>query len=140
MSVVTGLDRALNGQPGSAATPTSAATGQRPNQILGNPYGNRDSINNYLNPNAFLQPAFGTYGNMRPFSIEGPGYWQLDMALARIFQVRESKKLELRAEAFNVTNRFIPKDPNLNLNTNTFGQITTSGDARVMQFALRYSF
>ena len=77
---------------------------------------------------------------MRPFSIEGPGYWQLDMALARIFQVRESKKLELRAEAFNVTNRFIPKDPNLNLNTNTFGQITTSGDARVMQFALRYSF
>ena len=62
------------------------------------------------------------------------------MALARIFQLAESRKLELRAEAFNVTNRFIPKDPNLNLNANTFGQITTSGDARVMQFALRYSF
>ena len=140
MTVVTGLDRALNGQPGSAATPTSAANGQRLNQIFGNPYGNRDSIDNYLNPKAFAQPAFGTLGNIRPFSIEGPGYWQLDMALARIFQLAESRKLELRAEAFNVTNRFIPKDPNLNLNANTFGQITTSGDARVMQFALRYSF
>src|SRR5437867_2394985 len=139
MTVVPGLDRALNGQPCSAATPTSAANGQRLNQIFGNPYGNRDSIDNYLNPKAFAQPAFGTLGNIRPFSIEGPGYWQLDMALARIFQLAESRKLELRAEAFNVTNRFIPKDPNLNLNANTFGQITTSGDARVMQFALKYS-
>ena len=118
----------------------AAATGQRPNQILGNPYGDRNSISHYLNPNAFAQPAFGTFGNMRPFSIEGPGYWQLDMALARIFQIRESRKLEFRAEAFNITNRFIPMDPNLNLNANTFGQITTSGNARVMQFALRYAF
>jgi hypothetical protein len=140
MTIVTGLDRALNGQAGSAATPTSAADGQRPNQILGNPYGDRDSITYYLNPNAFAQPALGTFGNMRPFSIEGPGYWQLDMALARIFQLGESRKLEFRAEAFNVTNRFIPKDPNVNLNANTFGQIMTSGDARIMQFALRYAF
>ena len=77
---------------------------------------------------------------MAPFSIEGPGYWQLDLALARIFQIRESRKLEFRAEAFNVTNRFIPMDPNVNLNANTFGQITTSGNARIMQFALRYAF
>jgi len=140
MTIVTGLDRALNGQPGAAASPTSAATGQRPNQILANPYGDRSSTSRYLNPNAFAQPPLGTFGNMAPFSIEGPGYWQLDMALARIFQIRESRKLEFRAEAFNVTNRFIPMDPNVNLNANTFGQITTSGNARVMQFALRYAF
>jgi hypothetical protein len=133
MTIATGLDRALNGQAGA----------QRPNQILANPYGDRSSISHYLNPAAFAQPDPGTFGNMRPFNIEGPGYWQIDMALARTFQVREAQKVELRAEAFNLTNRFIPKDPiagSLSLNSNTFGQITTSGDARILQFALRYMF
>jgi hypothetical protein len=77
---------------------------------------------------------------MRPNSIEGPGYWQVDMALSRTFQIREMQKLELRAEAFNLTNHFIPQDPNVTLSSNTFGQITTSGAARIMQFALRYAF
>ena len=130
MTVTTGVDRLLSGQPNS----------QRPNQILGDPYGDRNSTARYLNPAAFAQPALGTIGNVRPFSIEGPGYWQLDMAVSRSFQIREAKKLEFRAEAFNLTNHFIPKDPNLNFNANTFGQITTSGDARVMQLALRYAF
>ena len=133
MTITTGVDRVLNGQ----------AAAQRPNQILGNPYGDRSSISRYLNPAAFAQPDLGTIGNMHPFNIEGPGYWQLDMALARTFQIRESQRLEFRAEAFNLTNTFIPKDPlagSLSFNSNTFGQITTSGDARVMQFALRYAF
>jgi hypothetical protein len=147
-TVATGIDRALNG----------TATGQRPNQILASPYGNRNSITNYLNPAAFAQPALGTIGNMRPFGIYGPGYWQIDTALSRTFQVREGQKFEFRAEAFNLTNRFIPGQPTtngtgttVNLNSNTFGQITTSqnstgptsatpSSARVMQFALRYVF
>src|SRR3989441_2858240 len=43
-SIVAGTDRALNGQPGAAATPTGTATGQRVNQILASPYGDRTSI------------------------------------------------------------------------------------------------
>ena len=75
ITLVTGLDRSLTGQSGSSGTPPS---GQRPNQILENPYGDRGSVTNYLNPNAFGQPALGTIGNMRPFNIEGPGKWQMD--------------------------------------------------------------
>jgi hypothetical protein len=94
-----------------------------------------------LNPAAFAQPALGTYGNMGPNAIEGPGYWQIDMAVSRIFQVRESQKLEFRAEAFNLANHFIPMDPNVTFsNANTFGQILSARDARIMQFALRYAF
>jgi len=64
----------------------------------------------------------------------------MDIAVSRIFQFPESKKLEFQADALNLKNRFIPMDPNVNLNANTFGQITTSGNARIMQFALRYAF
>ena len=129
LTVSTGLDRLLSGQ----------AANQRPNQILGNPYLDKDSLN-YLNPRAFAQPDNGTMGNMRPANIAGPGTWQLDLGLSRIFAPREAQKLEFRAEGFNVTNSLRKGNPNTALNSNIFGQINTSSDARIMQFALKYSF
>jgi hypothetical protein len=130
MTMATGQDRVLSG----------ASKNQRPNQILGNPYGDRSSLTHYLNLSAFAQPDLGTLGNMRPRNIEGPGAWGLDMALSRNFQVREKQNLEFRAEAFNVTNSLVRLNPNLTLSSNTFGQITSAGPARVMQFALKYAF
>ena len=87
---------------------------QRPNQILGDPYDDRSSgpLTRYLNPAAFAQPAFGTYGNMGPLNIHGPRTWQFDTALSRIFKVREAQTLEFRAEAYNLTNSFRPGNPN----------------------------
>jgi hypothetical protein len=130
MTLTPGTDRALNGEAGS----------QRPNQVLGDPYGNRDSIDNYLNPNAFALPALGTIGNMSPQNIEGPASWQFDLALSRNFQITEGQRLEFRGEAFNVTNSLVRLNPTLALNSNTFGQINTSRPARIMQFVLKYIF
>ena len=130
LTVTTGLDRALSG----------AAANQRPNQILGDPYGDRSSLTRYLNPSAFAQPNLGTIGNIRPFNIVSPGTWQLDLGLSRVFTPREAQKMEFRAEAFNLTNSLIKGNPDTNLNSNTFGQINTSSNARIMQFALKYSF
>jgi hypothetical protein len=129
LTMTTGLDRLLSGQ----------AANQRPNQILGNAYLDRDSLN-YLNPRAFAQPDIGTMGNMRAYNIVGPGTWQLDLGLSRTFNPRENQKLEFRAEAFNATNSLRKGNPNTTLNSNIFGQINTSSDARIMQFALKYSF
>jgi hypothetical protein len=128
-TVSTGLDRLLSGGAGN----------QRPVQILENPFLDKDSLN-WLNPNAFAQPTFGTMGNMRPYNILGPGTWQLDFGLSRSFRPRENQKLEFRAETFNVTNSLRKGDPITTLNSNIFGQINTSLDARIMQFALKYSF
>src|SRR6185295_2967162 len=113
-SVTTSQDAAL-----------SAITGQRVNQVLGSPYGDK-TPGRFLSPAAFAMPAPGTIGNMGSASIEGPSTWQFDAALSRTFQVRENKKIEFRAEAFNVTNSFHMDDRffTTNFNSNTFGQVT----------------
>jgi hypothetical protein len=130
LTIGTGVDRSLDG--------TSAGS-QRPHQILENPYGD-GSINNYLNPKAFSQPALGTIGTMGRGNILGPGFWSWDMALSRTFSLQESRRLEFRAEAFNVPNSMRKGNPNTNFNSNQFGQITSSADPRIMQFALKYVF
>jgi hypothetical protein len=128
LNITTNQDRALN-----------TARVQRVKQILGNPYGDK-SIRKFLNPAAFELPALGTLGNVGAGSIAGPGTWQFDVSLSRTFQFREKQKLEFRAEAFNLTNTFRMNDPTTNLNSNTFGQVTSAKDPRIMQFALKYIF
>ena len=72
--------------------------------------------------------------------IQGPGTWQFDAALSKIFRIRGTQNVEVRAEAYNVTNSFRPGNPNTALNNAVFGQISSSLDPRVMQFALKYMF
>jgi hypothetical protein len=109
--------------------------------VLGNPYANRSSLTNYLNPAAFAIPAPGTYGNVGAFNILGPGFWEWDEAVSRQFQVKEGQTLEFRAEAFNVTNSVRPGNPGISLGSaNTFGRITSDVGPRIMQFALKYVF
>jgi carboxypeptidase family protein/TonB-dependent receptor-like protein len=128
MSITTSTDVALTG-----------IDSQRVNQILENPYGDK-TVSNYLNPAAFLRPATGTLGNSGRGSIHGPGTSQIDLAVSRTFQFRESQKIEFRAESFNLPNSFHMNDPTTNINSNTFGQITSARDPRIMQLALKYFF
>jgi hypothetical protein len=117
----------------------NGSSNQRVDQILPDPYGDK-SINRYLNPAAFQLPALGTLGNSGAASIAGPTTWQFDAALSRTVQFRETQKLEFRAEAFNVINRVNLDNPTTNLNSNTFGQVLSAKDPRIMQFALKYFF
>lgn len=85
-------------------------------------------------------------------NIRGPGFWEWDQAIVREFPVRETIRMELRAEAFNVTNSVRLGAPNTTL-SGTYGQITsdqpTTGagtgisggsGARIMQFAVKLVF
>jgi hypothetical protein len=130
VSITSTQDRALNG-----------IEQQRVNQVMANPYGKK-TADNFLNPAAFVFPAMGTLGNVGSASIAGPGYWQFDTSLSRTFRMRESQRIEFRAEAFNVTNSFRMdiKQLQVNLNSNTFGQVTGALDPRILQFALKYFF
>ena len=94
----------------------------------------------WLNPAAFAHPAPGTPANMAPGSVRGPGALIFNAGLSRLFPINERHTVELRAEAQNVLNRANFSDPTANISSNTFGQIISTGSARIMQFALKYSF
>ncbi len=55
-------------------------------------------------PPRLQAPTTGTYGNMGVASLRGPGFWEWDQTVSRQFRITENQHLELRAEAFNVTN------------------------------------
>ena len=106
--------------------------------MLDNPYGD-GTINNWLNPAAFGMPALGTYGNSVRNAYDGPGRKVVDLSLVRSFRFN-GHRVEARVEAFNAFNWFLLDNPNTTLSSATFGRITSSGDPRIMQFALKYEF
>jgi hypothetical protein len=86
-------------------------------------------------------PHHGEIGN-RNF-LRGPGFWNLDTALIKTWQMpwSEQQNLQLHWQVFNLFNHNAFGLPAVGITGTTFGQITTSSTvAREMQFALRYNF
>ena len=137
LTVVTGADRAFSG-----TQPTTL----RGNQVGSNPYGTNNGgwlspTSYWLNPQAFAQPAIGTYGTSIRNAYDGPGLRSVDLALGRSFPFGRGKRIEARGEAFNAFNWVQLGNPTLTLSAATFGRITTlAGDQRIMQFAVKYEF
>ncbi len=94
-------------------------------------------------------PADRTYGLHRNV-LRGPTLTNLDISVAKITSITERFKLEFRAEFFNALNHPEFAQPTLadgaaNIDSPTFGQITTTGTfrgatPRIGQFALRLTF
>ena len=93
-------------------------------------YGDK-TINNWLNPAAFAQPALGTYGNSVRNAYDGPGFRTVDLSLVRQFRCRAPSRVEARVEAFNAFNWFLPGNPDVNLSSATFGRITSFSTAAI---------
>ena len=150
LDVVSGVDQALNGVTVGSSNSTLR---QRPNQVLASGYQDRSGgpLTQWLNLAAYALPPLGSYGTLGYDALVAPHTWSFDMALSRTFNIREMRRLEVRAEAFNVFNSFRPGcapgasacpagGVNTTLNSNTFGQIRNALDPRIMQFALKYAF
>jgi len=60
-----------------------------------------------LNPSAFAEPASSTLGNAGRNAFTGPGFYSLDISLARAFVLPwlgESGRLRIRADGYNILN------------------------------------
>lgn len=151
-SVQTGTDQQLSGinhQRPNLVDPTHVYTGQTCGGCF------------YLNKSAFAAQPLGTVGNLGWNSVTGPAYWGIDLAVSRQFPIRgERHRIEVRADAFNLTNGYVPAFSGTNppaqggtgapvspavpafaaLNSSQFGQILTAFPTRKIQFAFKYMF
>ncbi len=84
----------------------------------------------YLNPNSFVVPTSGTYGNLGRNQIIGPGFGDVDLSLLKNFPIlKERIRGQFRVEMFNVFNRVNLAQPLANLGDGAlFGQsVSTIG-------------
>ncbi len=150
--------------PSSYISPYGNSGTLRPNLAPGvslTPPGGR-SIAHWINPLAFRAPATNsagivqTLGNAPRDLYAGPGTWQADMGIAKMFPIAERANLEFRSEFYNVFNHPQLGQPQatfgqsgfggiintVNLNTAIVSPITPvgSGTPREIQFALRLDF
>jgi len=90
---------------------------------------------------AVTNPAVRTYGTFPRNPLRGPGRTNLDLAIAKATPIRgESFKAEFRAEFFNIFNHAQFENPNTTITSNLFGQITSTAEPRIIQFALKLTF
>jgi hypothetical protein len=93
--------------------------------------------------NAFSFPSAGETGTSGRNSFVGPGYIGMDAALAKDFRLgNESRRIRLRAEAYNVFNNANFGLPNNNLSDpDNFGRITSmAGPSRRLQVGVQFEF
>jgi hypothetical protein len=110
-------------------------------QVTGNPLtGFSQSINEWFNIAAFRTPDQFTYGNAGRNNIRGPAAKQYDFVAFKEFTLWEKTKLEFRGEFFNLPNHARFGVPNNNVQSSAFGKITSSGEPRDIQLALKLTF
>jgi len=114
---------------------------QRPN-LVGDPALPSDerSTARWFNTAAFQQAGPFTLGSASRNPVRGPSYKNVDVAVSRRVPIAGGPDIELRAEAFNLLNTPPFGNPNAVLGASNFGTITTAGDPRVIQLALKLLF
>ena len=122
--------------------------GQLPN-VVANPNGHHCQPGTFFDTCAFVDPAFGTFGDAGRNSVRGPGFQIWDFSVFKMFQLNERSHLEFRTEFFNLPNHtnFLlsksgPQQGNNStiLGSSQFGFLTAARAPRQIQFALKLSF
>jgi hypothetical protein len=126
--------------------------GLRPNQI-GNPnqgygvplkhskaYSQASAL--WFYPGAFAAPSPTSIvpGTAKRGTIIGPGFQRFDLGIFRNFRIYERLNFQFRAEAFNAFNHTNIQSIGTAATSGTFGEITGYRDARILQFAGKFSF
>jgi hypothetical protein len=125
----------------------SGFSANRPDLVAGqNPNAGPKTPTAWLNASAFQRliqdpnspvQQFGTAGRN---IAQGPGYADWDFSAFKNIRVAESKEFQFRAEFFNILNHTNFRLPDSDISSPTFNQILAAQPARLIQFALKFTF
>jgi hypothetical protein len=85
-------------------------------------------------------PAVGRLGTVGRNSFYGPAFNKVDFSVIKRIPVTENVRFTLRADFFNIFNTVNFGLPGNDINSALFGQSTTAGAPRIIQFAGRIDF
>jgi len=97
----------------------------------------------YFDPTRFANALPGSVGTLGRNSLEGPGTSNVDISLAKSLRLPffgEAGAAELRLESFNLFNRTNFSNPVTGLTNPLFGHLTSAGDPRILQMAVKILF
>ncbi len=148
LSARTGTPLTFTANGGTLNLPSSTQTADQMAAIrildginIGNPW---------FSTSSFSQPAGARFGTTGRNIISGPGLFGLNGSIFRKIDLTERYRMEIRAEAFNVTNTPQFANPNTSMTSTTFGYITGTigsgtgvngtGGGRALQLSVKVTF
>jgi hypothetical protein len=118
-------NRNVVGTPDEQAVPTLVC-----NPTSGLHSGQYFNASCFQAPQAEIVPNSPNIGTYRLPYIHGPRYERDDIGLYKAFKIKETKSIQVRAQAFNIgnhaSNAFLPYDSNLYLAFNAYGGLPTN--------------
>jgi Carboxypeptidase regulatory-like domain/TonB dependent receptor-like, beta-barrel len=110
--------------------------------VTGDPVIDNPTRERWFNTDAFSRlPAFTRRDNPWFFDgLRGPHYSNLDLTINKLVPITERLNLELRMEAYNLSNSFTGTNPNTDVNSGDFGRVTSqlsTASGRELQYSLR---
>ncbi len=94
----------------------------------------------FFNPAAFALPRPATFGNAGRNTIDGPNRLSLDLSLSRSFRIDDRRRVELRVDSQNFTNRVGFTGLGTVVNASNYGWPTATAPMRTVTSTLRLRF
>jgi outer membrane receptor protein involved in Fe transport len=152
-SVADGIDPGLDSCSGCTLFPL----------LIGNPKVSNPTRQEWFNPAAYANPAYGTFGSQVRGTLIGPSFANVDFSVGKQFDLHfEGIKLEIRSDMYNVFNHINYQNPDANVGYTcsssgssgtpctysladpTAGQITGpagyNGNRRIIQIGAHFTF
>jgi hypothetical protein len=129
-------------QASASEIASNTAGTERPNRLPGTSLtAGGGSVLRWFNTSAFsaAAPANGI-GNSPRNLIRGPGTISNGMSLSKTAQLGDTRSLEVRATANNVFNTVQYSGVDTNVQSPTFGEVTSAGAMRTFSFVARFRF
>lgn len=133
-------------QSGATIALQSGSNIQRPNVVYGvSPKLDNPILGAWINKAAYSIPAPFTYGNAGRTipNVMSDGLFNIDFSLYKNFSIRERFKLQLKGEAYNLSNTPTFEVPNRDVNAQIFGTVTSTAlnpRPRSVQLSMRLTF
>jgi hypothetical protein len=133
-------------QSGASIALISGSSTQRPNVVPGvSPKLENPTLAAWIDKAAYSIPAPFTYGNAGRTipNVMSDGLFNIDFSLYKDFNIMERFKLQLKGEAYNLTNTPTFDVPNRDVNAQNFGTVTATAlnpRPRSVQLSMRLTF